>query len=164
MEKKSASSTEPGRQLEPVDGLGTRELIALLAHPNELTRTRAHLELRRYLVVETDAPDYADRLTLFHKHAPHACRGGHEAQTLHILGLFGAQEDISRTLIEQSLASPHALVRATALELAHHSDNPIDKTLLEFVPDADTLPSYRFALRKLDTAEAAERLATLENR
>jgi hypothetical protein len=105
-------------QLVAVEGLGTVELIELLAHSNELTRTRAHLELLRYLVVEIDAPEYPDRLTLFHKFAPHACRARHESQTLHILGLFVAQEDISSILIKQCLRSPHARVRATTLELA----------------------------------------------
>ncbi|MFT5105637.1 MAG: hypothetical protein ACI8XO_004832 [Verrucomicrobiales bacterium] len=150
--------SEPARQLVAVNGLGTLELIALLANPNELTRTRAHQELLHYLVVETDHPEHPDRLTRFHKSAPHACRANHEAQTLHILGLFAAQRDISSILLKQCLRSPHPRVRATALELAHFADNEINEVLLAFDPDPATLPSYRIALRKLDTPEAARRL------
>jgi hypothetical protein len=145
-----------------VEGFGTVELIALLAHPNELTRTRAHAELRRYLVEETEAPEYYDRLTLFHKHAPHACKRGHEAQTLHILGLFAAQKDISSILVKQCLRSESARVRGTALEIAHFTDNRIDEELLAFVPDAETVESYRIALKNLGTAQALKRLAEMK--
>ena len=151
-------------QLVAVEGLATVELIALLAHPNELTRTRAHPELLRYLVVDIAAPEYPDRLTRFHKYAPHACKAEHEAQILHILGLFAAQQDISSILVNQCLRSEHARVRATALELAHLSDNPIGETLLAFDPDPTTLASYRIALQKLGTPEAAQRLAALAGR
>ena len=150
---------EPTPQLVPVDGLGTVELIGLLSHPNELTRTLAHQELWRQLVVETGAAEYPDRLTRFHKFAPHACKAGNEAQTLHILGLFAAQGDLSSILVKQCLSSPHPLVRATALELAHFADNPIDETLLAFEPDVATLASYLIALQRLGTAEAVARLA-----
>jgi hypothetical protein len=163
----SAQATEnadQAAQLVAVEGLGTLELVALLAHPNELTRTRAHQQLLRYLVVETGNPEYPQRLTLFHKHAPHACKKGPEAQTLHILGLFAAMEDISSILVKQCLRSPHPRVRATALELAHLSDNPIDEFLLAFEPDPDTLVSYRIALRKLGSPQAARRLAELKSR
>lgn len=148
-------------QLVAVEGLATVELIALLGYPNELTRTRAHLELLRYLVVDTGAAEYSERLTRFHKHAPHACKAEHEAQTLHILGLFAAQQDISSILVKQCLSSRHARVRATALELAHLSDNQIDETLLTFKPDPPTLASYRIALQKLGTRKSAQRLAEL---
>ena len=142
-----ASGELESLQLVQVEGLGTVELIALLAHPNELTRTRAHIELRRCLVEETGAPEYYDHLTLFHKHAPHACKKGHEAQTLHILGLFAAQKDVTSILVKQCLRSDSAKVRATALEIAHYTDNRIDEALLAFVPDAETIESYRIASR-----------------
>ncbi len=154
---------EPIPQLVPVVGLGTVKLIGLLGHPNELTRTLAHQELWRLLIVETGAPEYPDRLTRFHKFAPHACKAGNEAQTLHILGLFAAQGDISSILVKQCLRSPHPRVRATALELAHFSDNPVNETLLAYEPDPATLASYRIALRKLGTAEAVARLAALDS-
>ena len=149
-------------QIEEVDGLEVVALIDLLAHPNELTRTRAHLQLHGYLIDETAHPDHAERLTRFHKFAPHACKAGHEAQTLHILGLFAAQEDITSILVKQCLQSPDARVAATALEVAHFSDNRIDQELLAFVPGAETLASYKFALQKLGTAEALARLADLD--
>ncbi len=148
-------------QLVRVDGLGIVELIGLLDHPNELTRTLAHQELWRQLVVETSAPQHPDRLTRFHKFAPHACKAGSEVQTLHILGLFAAQSDISSILLKQCLRSPHSRVRATALEFAHFSDNAVDETLLAFEPDPTTIVSYRIALQKLGTAEALERLAEI---
>lgn len=157
-----ASVNTAALQLVTVEGLGTVELIALLAHPNELIRTRAHLKLRRFLVEETEHPEFYDRLTLFHKHAPHACKQGHEAQTLHILGLFAAQEDISSILVKQCLRSNSAKVRATALEIAHFTDNRIDEELLAFAPDPETIESYRVALRNLGTAPALKRLAELE--
>ena len=152
---------EPGPQLALVDGLGTVELIGLLGHPNELTRTRAHQELWRYLVADTAAAEFADRLTKFHKYAPHACKAGNEAQTLHILGLFAAQLDISSILVDQCLRSPHPRVRATALELAHFSDNSVDDVILAFAPDPETLFSYKIALQKLGTPEAAARLVEI---
>ena len=152
---------KPEPQLVAVEGLGIVGLIELLAHPNELTRTRAHAELHRYVVVDTADPDYPERLTRFHKFAPHACRAGHEAQTLHILGLFAAQEDISSILITECLRSKHLRVRATALELARFSDNPLDEVLLAFSPDAATLASYEIALRHLGTPESEKRLAGL---
>ena len=156
-----ASEKPAAPQLVTVAGLGTVELIALLAHPNELTRTRAHNELLRYLVKETEDPEYYDHLTLFHKHAPHACKKGHEAQTLHILGLFAAQEDISSILVQQCLRSKSAKVRATALEIAHFADNRIDELLLAFEPDAETVESYRIALKNLGTKPALKRLAEM---
>jgi len=151
-----STKTEP--QLVMVEGLGVVDLIGLLAHPNELTRTRAHLVLLRYLVVDTEAPEFMDRFTRFHKYAPHACKAGNEAQTLHILGLFAAQEDISSILVKQCLRSPSSIVRATTLEIAHFSDNRVDDTLLAFEPDAETIASYRIALRKLGTSDALQRL------
>ncbi len=157
-----ASEKPAAPQLVTVEGLRTVELIALLGHPNELTRTRAHTELRRYLVEETESPKYYDRLTLFHKHAPHACKQGHEAQTLHILGLFAAQEDISSILVRQCLRSESARVRATTLEIAHFADNRIDEVLLAFVPDAETVESYRIALQNLGTPQALKRLAEMK--
>lgn len=157
-----ASGEPSSLQMVTVEGLGTVELIALLAHPNELTRARAHIQLRHHLVEETEAPDYYDHLTLFHKHAPHACKKGHEAQTLHILGLFAAQEDISSILVKQCLRSDFARVRATALEIARFTDNRIDEELLAFVPDAETIASYRIALQNLGTPQARERLAEMK--
>lgn len=159
---KGEVAAAPGRQLVEVEGLSTVELIGLLAHPNELTRTRAHARLHHFLVSDTDHPDYPERLTRFQKFAPHACRAGHEPQTLHILGLFAAQRDISSILVKQCLASDQPRVRATALELAHFSDNRIDAELLAFEPDRETLASYKIALRELGTAAASERLAGLE--
>ena len=161
-EQETEPQTESGPQLAEIEGLATVELIKLLAHPNELTRVRAHQRLHRFLVVETEHADYADRLTRFQKYAPHACKANHEPQTLHILGLFAAQQDISSILVKQCLDSPHARVRATALELAHFSDNAIDEELLAFQPDRSTLASYKIALHKLGTPEAARRLAEIE--
>ena len=158
------AQAEPSQGLAAVERSEMVELIGLLAHPNELNRARAHEQLLQYLVVDVDAPDYPDRLTLFHKFAPHACRADHEAQTLHILELFAAQEDITSILVVQCLRSPHASVRAAALELAHFSDNAVDEALLEFEPDAATLESYRIALKKLGTPEAAARLSRLGDR
>lgn len=160
-ESEAQTISDTGAQLAVVEGLETVELIGLLAHPNELMRTRAHQELHRHLVVESGAVDYPERLTRFHKFAPHACKDDHEAQTLHILGLFAAQEDITSILVIQCLGSKHDRVRATALEVAHFSDNRIDDVLLAFDPDSATLASYKIALRNLGTAEARERLAEL---
>ena len=160
-ESETQTISDPGPQLTVVEGLETVELIDLLAHPNELTRTRAHQELHRHLIVETEVVDYPERLTRFHKFAPHACKDDHEAQTLHILGLFAAQEDITSILLLQCLGSKHDRVRATALEVAHFSDNRIDAALLAFDPEPATLASYKIALRNLGTAEARERLAEL---
>lgn len=151
-----------GLQIVEVEGLETLELIGLLAHPNELTRTRAHQVLLRYLVVEIKAPEFPDRFTRFHKFAPHACKAGHEAQTLHILGLFAAQKDISSILVKQCLLSPSAKVRATTLEIAHFSDNAVDDILLAFQPDPETIASYKIALRNLDTPNSLKRLKALE--
>lgn len=160
--KTAVSQEAPAPQVIEVEGLDTVRLIALLAHPNELTRTRAHFLLRQYLVEDQDSPEFYDRLTLFHKHAPHATKKNNEAQTLHILGLFAAQEDISSVLVKQCLRSEFARVRATVLEIAHFADNRIDRELIAFVPDAETTHSYRIALENLGTAEALERLKEIE--
>ena len=111
------AQAEPSQGLAAVERSEIVELIGLLAHPNELNRARAHEQLLQYLVVDVDSPEYPDRLTLFHKFAPHACRADHEAQTLHILELFAAQEDITSILVVQCLRSPHASVRAAARSL-----------------------------------------------
>ncbi len=151
------TTNDTGASAQP----STAELIALLAHPDALVRTRAHDTLLRYLATETGAPEFADRLTRFHKHAPHACKADHEAQTLYILGLFAELEDISSILIAQCLQSSHPRVRAAALEAAHFADNRIDGIILAYDPDPATLASYRIALRNLGTEEAAARLAAL---
>jgi len=155
---------ERGNGSVVVDGLGVVELIELLAHPNEQVQTRARLQLNAYLIDGTDDVDYAERLTRFHKFAPHACKAGHEAQTLHILELFAAQEDVSSILVKQCLASPKPRVRAKGLEVAHFSDNDLEAELLQFEPDAETLASYKFALEQMGTPRAEDRLETLEER
>jgi len=137
------------------------ELIGQLAHADESTRERAFQELQTYLVIETDVPEFSERLTLFHKHAPHSCKAEHEAQTLYVLELFARQEDVSSVLVKQSLRSKHARVRSKALELAHFSDNAIDEMLLGFEPDQENLQAYMIALQKLGTLEAEQRLSEL---
>ena len=139
----------------------TIELIGQLADPDGSIRGRAYKELQRYIVVETDAPEFSERLTRFHKHAPHACKAENEAQTLSILNLFEAQQDITSVLVTQCLGSKHATVRAKALGLAYLSDNSISETLLAFDPDPKTAAAYTVALMKLGTPEALERIAEL---
>ena len=164
------SCNEPEPPVRPapenvaVESFGIVELIEQLAHPDADTRGDAVQKLERYLVGETGAPEYPDRLTQFHKHAPHACRAGNETQTLHILTLFAAQGDISSILVKQCLQSPHSRVRSAALDVAHFSDNPVDASLLAFEPDPETLDSYRSALRRLRTPDAIERLANFDDR
>ena len=46
--------------------------------------------------------------------------------------------------------------------MAHFADNRIDQELIAFVPDDETIHSYRIALKNLGTAEALERLKEIE--
>ncbi len=132
----------------PLETPGILQQIQQLGHTHADIRFRAHRALYQTLVLDTDHPDYFNRVTLFYKQAPHICRKeNNKLQTLHVLHLFAAQEDISNVFLEQCLKSRYISVQKTALQFSIHSDNSLTKALQSYTPSPETLRDYKLALR-----------------
>lgn len=132
----------------PLETPGILQQIQQLGHTHADARFQAHRTLYQNLVLDTDHSAYFDRVTLLYKQAPHICKKeDNELQTLHILHLFAALEDISSVFLEQCLESHYTSVQKTALQFSIYSDNSLTKALQSYKPSSKTLAEYQLALR-----------------